>query len=414
MEEKNQNNLHVQDEISLVDIVKLFIRKLKVLIIVFLVAIIAGAAYGFDKTRDVNYFGTTIAFYVNPQKDENSDQESEYSIYGSYGENVMDNMVKLLSSELFAETLMLDAEGLPSNAMVEKVRASKGDEVANALAEKIATARQTLRNIEDKEEALNEASETLSRKKDEMYAKQTDVNNAWADLGRTGTPSRIASPSNDAQTTYNTIWDAYQLAIANYDTAVEQQTNAREELRTAKKTQRTAFDTALTQWRTDYSSYYAGELARYRWAASYSYKSPSDGSDSNYARSFFYINISVVNDVDFANEVRNKIIKYVPEFIEEIMPVPGGYLATSCQRITRNDYIVNTNAGYAKNTAIKYAILLAVISLVVACVIIVIVDRSDKRLRSVEQISDRFNIPVLGVIPNIHIVKDRTDKEDKE
>ena len=414
MEEKNQNKLHVQDEISLVDIVKLFIRKLKVLIIVFLVAIIAGAAYGFDKTRDVNYFGTTIAFYVNPQKDENSDQESEYSIYGSYGENVMDNMVKLLSSELFAETLMLDAEGLPSNAMVEKVRASKGDEVANALAEKIATARQTLRNIENKEEALNEVSETLSKKKDEMYAKQTDVNNAWADLGRTGTPSRIASPSNDAQTTYNTIWDAYQLAIANYDTAVEQQKNAREELRTAKKTQRTAFDTALTQWRTDYSSYYAGELARYRWAASYSYKSPSDGSDSNYARSFFYINISVVNDVDFANEVRNRIIKYVPEFIEEIMPVPGGYLATSCQRITRNDYIVNTNAGYAKNTAIKYAILLAVISLVVACVIIVIVDRSDKRLRSVEQISDRFNIPVLGVIPNIHIVKDRTDKEDKE
>lgn len=413
MEDKTQEKLQLQDEISLVDILRLFIRKMAVLVIVAILAIIAGASYGYIKTRDVNYFGTTIAFYVNPQKDENSDQESEYSIYGSYGENVMDNMVKLLSSELFAETLMLDKEGLPDANMIEKVRTSKGDEVANALAAKVETARNALHAIDSKEAELDAATDTLSEKKDAMYALQSDVNNAWADLGKFGTPSRIASPSNDKERTYNGIWDAYQLAIGAYDTAVEQQSIARENLLQAKKTQKSEFEDTLAQWRKDYSAYYAGELARYRYAASYSYKSPSDGSASNFARSFFYIYISVTNDETFANNVRSRIVEYVPMFIENIMPVPGGYLSTNCQRITRNDYIVNTNAGYARNTAIRYAILLAAVSVVIACVIIVIIDRSDKRLRAVEQITEKFNLPVLGVIPNIHIEKDK-NTEDNE
>ena len=413
MEDKTQEKLQLQDEISLVDILRLFIRKIGVLIIVAVIAIIAGASYGFIKTRDVNYFGTTIAFYVNPQKDENSDQESEYSIYGSYGENVMDNMVKLLSSELFAETLMLDKEGLPDANMLNKVRTSKGDAVADALAVKVETARNALHAIDSKEAELDAVTDTLNEKKDEMYALQADVNNAWADLGKTGTPSRIAIADTPEKTTYNSIWDSYQLAIDAYETAVEQQSIARENLLQAKKTQKAEFETALSQWRTDYSDYYAGELARFRYAASYSYKSPSDGSDSNFARSFFYIYISVTNDEAFANNVRSRIVEYVPLFIENIMPVPGGYLSTNCQRITRNDYIVNTNAGYARNTAIKYAILLAAISVIVACVIIVIIDRSDKRLRAVEQITEKFNLPVLGVIPNIHIEKEK-NTEDNE
>ena len=413
MEDKTQEKLQMQDEISLVDILRLFIRKLKIIIIVALVAIIAGASYGYVKTRDVNYFGTTVAFYVNPQKDENSDQESEYSIYGSYGENVMDNMVKLLSSELFAERLMLERNGLPSQSMVDKVRASKGDETANTLVEKMEKAEGELAKITSAEENLKIASSNLSQKRKDMSAKETEVKNTWIELGRTGTPSAITSPSTPEEHAYNALWTDYQNTIIAYNLASEAQTSAKDVLRLAMQEKNTVFDDMLNYWRSAYSAYYAGELSSYRWAASYSYKSPSDGSDSNFARSFFYVHISIVNNEDFANKVRAKIIDYVPDFIEEIMPVPGGYFATKCQRMTRTDYIANTNAGYAKNTAIKYAILLAVVAVVIACVIIVIVDRSDKRLRSVEQITEKFNLPVLGVIPNIHIVKDK-NTEDNE
>ena len=429
MEDKTQEKLQLQDEISLVDILRLFIRKIGILIIVAVLAIIAGASYGFIKTRDVNYFGTTIAFYVNPQKDENSDQESEYSIYGSYGENVMDNMVKLLSSELFAERLMLESNGLPSQKMVDKIRAdvnkfktdentmeeavAKANDTADTLLEKMEQAKVELENIKDAKDSLTKASSDLSQKRKNMSAKETEVKNAWVALGNTGTPSYIASPTKPEQQAYNALWMEYQETIIQYSNASEDQTAAKDALRLANQSKNEVFNDMLAYWREAYSTYYASELSSYRWAASYSYKSPSDGSDSNFARSFFYVYISVINNENFANTVRNRIINCVPAFIEEIMPVPGGYFATNCQRITYTDYIVNTNAGYARNTAIKYAILLAAISVIVACVIIVIIDRSDKRLRAVEQITEKFNLPVLGVIPNIHIEKDK-NTEDNE
>ena len=429
MEDKTQEKLQLQDEISLVDILRLFIRKIGILIIVAVLAIIAGASYGFIKTRDVNYFGTTIAFYVNPQKDENSDQESEYSIYGSYGENVMDNMVKLLSSELFAERLMLESNGLPSQKMVDKIRAdvnkfktdentmeeavAKANDTADTLLEKMEQAKVELENIKDAKDSLTKASSDLSQKRKNMSAKETEVKNAWVALGNTGTPSYIASPTKPEQQAYNALWMEYQETIIQYSNASEDQTAAKDALRLANQSKNEVFNDMLAYWREAYSTYYASELSSYRWAASYSYKSPSDGSDSNFARSFFYVYISVINNENFANTVRNRIINCVPAFIEEIMPVPGGYFATNCQRITYTDYIENTNAGYARNTAIKYAILLAAISVIVACVIIVIIDRSDKRLRAVEQITEKFNLPVLGVIPNIHIEKDK-NTEDNE
>lgn len=423
MEEKMQEKLQMQDEISLMDIIRLFIRKLKWIILVALIAVIAGASFGYLKTRDEHHFGATIAFYVNPQKDENSDQESEYSIYGSYGENVMDNMVKLLSSELFAETLMLDPQGLPDDAMIAKIRAhaNGGDAKADALMAKVTKARQTLDLIASKKTALDLASEDLSNARTAMYDVQTAVNNAWADLGKGGTPSRIIITTRPEEETYNSLWDDYQKSIIAYNTATQTQKDARSALIDARSQKSNAFDEALKQWRTDYSvcGYYGGELANYRWAATYSYRSPSDGSDMNFARSFFYVNISksgkdAVSTEAFAREFRERIIEYVPMFIEEIMPIPGGYLSTNCQRITRNDHVYTTNADYAKNTAIKYAILLAAVAVVITCVVIVIVDRSDKRLRSVEQITEKFNLPVLGVIPNIHIEKDKNTTEDKE
>ena len=81
------------------------------------------------------------------------------------------------------------------------------------------------------------------------------------------------------------------------------------------------------------------------------------------------------------------------------MPVPSGYKGTNCIRISRTDGVYRTNSDVAKPTAIKKGLLFGAAFFVVACVIVIFVDRSDKRLRSIEQITDIFNVPVLGVIP---------------
>jgi capsular polysaccharide biosynthesis protein len=119
------------------------------------------------------------------------------------------------------------------------------------------------------------------------------------------------------------------------------------------------------------------------------------------ARSFIYVNISVLNNEALAKEIYQKVIRVLPDFVETNMAVPAGYDGTNCQQITRNDGIRLTNDGLVSSTAIKYALILAFASLVVACVAIVVVDHSDKRVKNVEQITQIFNIPLLGVIPSI-------------
>ena len=91
----------------------------------------------------------------------------------------------------------------------------------------------------------------------------------------------------------------------------------------------------------------------------------------------------------------------VPEYVVENMAVPNDYEGTNCQRISRLDEINLTNPGYTTSEAIKYGILGAAAAFAIACVIIILIDRSDKRLRDHEVITKKFNVPVLGIVPTI-------------
>ena len=62
MEEK----VHSEEGLSLLDIVKLLLSKIKILFIVVLLAGILGGSYAIWKTYEINYWGTTVEFYVNP------------------------------------------------------------------------------------------------------------------------------------------------------------------------------------------------------------------------------------------------------------------------------------------------------------------------------------------------------------
>ena len=121
MEQQHQNG-QVEEGISLIDIVRLLLSKIKLLIVVVLIGGILGASFAVWRTIDINQFGTKVEFYVNPEKPEESTGSSagtaaggsQYGVYGAYGRHVMDNMIKLLSSDSFAEKLLLNGETLPS------------------------------------------------------------------------------------------------------------------------------------------------------------------------------------------------------------------------------------------------------------------------------------------------------------
>lgn len=393
-------NEQTSGEISLSDIFRLFLDKIKLLIIVILSAVIIGAGFGVLRTYDKKYYGTTIEFYVNPRLDRSSstDTESQYGVYGAYGKHVMDNMVKLLSSELFAEQLMLslDENGDPTG-LPKKI---DGQVDLNILIDEANAEQQAHEKaVEKVEKAIDE----LALANEELTKKSKALTQLWAEYRNSGDYEKLTSTPTKG------LFGDVDEAIDEFEAAekeVEQKKSQLDNLETAalksEADYEAATEKALKKWRSSYSNY-ASELQNFRSAVSYSfYDKKEDASDVDaLARSFIYVNISVLNNEALAKEIYQKVIRVLPDFVETNMAVPAGYDGTNCQQITRNDGIRLTNDGLVSSTAIKYAFILAFASLVVACVAIVVVDRSDKRVKNVEQITQIFNIPLLGVIPSI-------------
>lgn len=396
-------NAQTQDEISLVYIFKLLLSKFKLLIIVLLAGAIVGAGLGVLRTFNKKEYGTTIEFYVNPRLDKTSstEVESQYGVYGAYGRHVMDNMVKLLSSELFAEQLLLDeTTGLPKTGENADVDAK------TAIALKAKTDAETA--IVDAQEKLK----TLNKANTDYREATTEVNTLWQQyINRHPGQDFNSTPTKGKDDEVDKAIQKQEEAKGAVDEAKDALEKAEEGATDAKKQAEDAKEDALELWRDTYADY-AQKLDTVLESISYSYYDESTSENvSDLARSFIYVKIAVMNDETLAKDFYARIIKLVPEFVETNMAVPSGYDGTNCQRITRSDKVDRTNGDLLVKTAIKYGLLLAAASLVVACVVVIVIDRSDKRLRNVEQITETFNIPVLGVIPTIEKKEENSAEE---
>ena len=294
MEEKVQ----IEESINLLDIVKILVNKLLLLIMVGIISGFLGGVVAIAKTHNVNYWGTTVEFYVNPYKNADEDDSgnvgnsSQYGVYGAYGRHVMDNIVKLLSSESFSEFLI---DGVTESTEL-------GEEIISS----------PMHNIPQKM-GLNSKGERYMTNEYKNFLKK--VNSAVK---------------------FSYLEDDSEKADAN-----------------------------------------------------------------NLARSFIYVNISVSNDKEFAEELLKSVKNIVPWYVEKNMTIPADYDGTNCQKITVLEEIVLTNPGYTTKSVFKYSILFAAVAEVIACVLIVLIDRSDKRLRDYEMVMRTLDVPVLGVIPTI-------------
>ena len=395
-----EENKQKQNEVSILEIIRLLFRKIKWLILAVILGVALGGAWGYFRTTDVKVYGTEMQFYINPSKDKGSsvNSDSQYGVYGAYGKNVMNNMVELLSSQAFAETLLLDDDGLPSEDRLTAIN----DETLNTCVEEARIAIQTL---EDSSKQMKEVLSSLTKANDEYSKAQTELELLWADalvlnpsLGEKPTENPNISDSslkNEINTAIRKVNEANVTSLRlqrEYDALNKNNANLEEDANV--KTEE-----ALDLWRKKDGTY-AGKLNRVVRSVSYSYyDEKADVEADDLARSFIYVKISVTEDQAYASWLRTELIEEVPEYIEDKMPVPSGYNGTNCIRISRTDGVYRTNSDIAKPTAIKNGLLFGAAFFVVACVIVIFVDRSDKRLRSIEQITDIFNVPVLGVIP---------------
>lgn len=424
MEQQNQN-VQVEEGISLMDIIRLLLTKIKLLILVVLIGGIAGGMFAVWRTIDINYYGTKVEFYVNPEKPEESKGTSsgtaaggsQYGVYGAYGRHVMDNIVKLLGSDSFAEKLILNGSELPKKDILLSsnetiVIDGEKKSLNEVLNQAIDVAAPYVLAIEECEENYNNALSAKAKAVTAYNKADTDLDNEWRLLFQQGLVKKATFNEEEffsLPTPPAALADAYSKFVAAQNDVTKKTLdadNAEEAWKTAKREAQEPVETALEYWRM--SSNYSTELKFYKDAVSFDYlESDEDFEDANnLARSFIYVTISIQHSnheegMAIANKILDRVKTVVPDYISENMTVPDGYSGTNCQRITRTDDIHLTNPGYTRTEAIKYAFLVAAASAVVAAVIIIILDRSDKRLRDTEMVVRKFNVPLLGIVPTI-------------
>ncbi len=412
-QQQEVQEIQVEEGIDLVAIFKLLLSKIKILILAVVIGGLLGSGFAVWRTVNVNQYGTRVEFYVNPvkAKDALDDENGEYGVHGAYGKPVMDGIVKLLSSESFAERMILNGQDLPEKDVWVNNKAEK--EVALDLNTKIDAAAEKLTVLNAEKKELNDwmkKRETAKKELDEL----------WLDLYYDGTVKNATPNEQEYRATVapkeNVDGDKAQPVAKAYKawaTLDEQIEDKKEMLVPIQQETDGVLEVALEAWRQ--TAKYKEELARYSDALSFSYlKSDSASTISDEARSFIYVQIFVLNEVEFAEELLSRVKSIVPTYIEQKMTVPDGYSGTNCERITRTDDVRLTNPGYTSKQAIKYGILVAVLALAIACAVIILVDRTDKRLRDITIITKQFKLPVLGLIPTIEEIDGNVaDKKER-
>ncbi len=415
-----QKEVLVEEGIRIGDIFKLLLRKVKFIILAVLIGAVFGGTLAVWTTHDVKYYGTRVEFYVNPKKPtDGTNSDSQYGVYGAYGQHVMDNMIRLLSSESFTELMILNGKDLPEKGVW--IDESNPTEVAfeAELNEKIDLATTDLEyldsfkselEIKTKERAetylsytkatksLQEEWETLYKANDKLVTVMT------FDLDAFLRKIKVAYEA-DAQASkqYQTLYEVYEERASldeKLDDIDEEITALQTLCEDAQQVAAVSTDAALQIWRK--TAKYKTTLKKYGDALEFSYLNDDETDNANnLARSFVYVEVDVLNDEGFAETLLETVKTVVPTYVEANMTVPSGYTGTNCQRLTRTDDIRRTNDGYTSSQAVKYAILLGLVAAIAVCVVIVLIDRSDKRLRDPDFITKSFNVPVLGIIPTI-------------
>ena len=378
-----EENIRTQEEISLAEIFKILWRKVKVLIFALVIGAIFGGSLGVLTTFNEKYYGTTVEFYVNPKKDENQiNNESQYGVYGAYGRHVMDNMTKLLGSESFAEQLLLDDDGLPTKFLSDENRAEIDAKIAEA-GTPLAIKKSAVKTADDARTAMAEAQVVYNQKAKEWEAELQILVAGSATVVEIETAREQCL--GEAKRNLETAQDAKELAELAETKAIEDANTAVEAVR------------AL--WRE--TELYEELIITVTESINYRYYDEEETDVDDLARSFIYVNVSVLNDEELANDLFDQLLVMLPRYVEKNMAIPSGYIGTNCQRITRLNEVEQTNSGHMLKTAIKYALLFGAVSLVIASVVVIVIDRSNTRLRNYEATMEKFNVPVLGVIPTI-------------
>lgn len=351
---------NVQNEISLMDIVKMLVQKIKLLICITLIGGILGCAAGVVLNVNKRYYGTELSFYISERA---ADTE----------------ILSLLKSDSFSEQLLLDEHGLPVSGFSDSVHyttaLTKSLEAKNA-SKKIA-------ELEESLETLPEEVEIAKKMYEESLQAYTEAFNRWEVY--------ISSQNTNLDSTQQQRYqDALDVALGvkttkqkEYDEKNNELTKKKAELTAAKKAEKAAKEEwaaaaapILNEWRQD--KQVKAQIKKIKKSVSYFFANPKNGTSQLLA-----VNVSVLKDKAFAQTLFEALKAKVPEYVAEnihlestvVNGVQGEKKAVSVSFLSTFNEVERLNKLQTLKKAIIYAVVFALGAFVLGCVYVICADK---------------------------------------
>lgn len=344
-------------ELDLLDLLKILLAKIKLIICVALVAAILGGAFGFAFTLIGNHdFGTKIEFYITPDAPDSQ-------------------ILHLLSSERFAEKLMLDENGLPegsSGAEYEAALAAKLESKAADAA--YAEAKRASKNAPRELAAIQKKYEEKQKAYDDAYDMLSVYQSASDEIAKQ--PEHIEKMKK-YEAAVEAAKEEKTIAEKDFYAASQKALEATNNLEAAKEAaanaRKVADDLAeeiLKVWREQ--SQNKKKISMINESLKYDYieDSSSKNSDDNTNRQFLVVSISVEKDEQLANKLLDSLCDKLPAYVEENTDTDDSIEETECILISTAAEVEDLGKNSLVKEVIKYALISTIAALAVTCILV--------------------------------------------
>ena len=373
-------NVHDQHtELDLLDLLKILLAKVKLIVCIALVAAILGGAFGFAFTLIGNHdFGTRIEFYITP--------------------NAPDSQIlHLLSSERFAEKLLLDENGLPegsSGAEYDAALAAKLESKAADLA--LAEAKKASKSAPRELAAIQKTYEEKQRAYDDAYNLLSVYQSASDEIAKqpdhVEKMKKYEAAVEAAKAEKEIAEKAYYVASQKALEATNNLEAAKENASNARKLADDLAEEILKVWREQ--SQNKKKISKINQSLKYGYieDASTKNSENTANRQFLVVSISVEKDEQLANMLLDNLCDKLPAYVEENTDTQDSIEETECILISTAAEIEDLGKNSLVKEIIKYALISAIAALAVTCILVIWIGVKQDAIRRKDEYAENGDI----------------------
>ncbi len=351
-----KDNVQSNNELDLLDLLKILFSKMKLIICAALIAAIVGGVLGAAVTLIGNRdFGTQVEFYITPSSPDS-------------------HILHLLSSERFAEKLLLDENGLPENTSGEAYDAALEAKIAydaanKELAEAKKSSKEAPRELaviqktyEEKQKAYNDAYDLLA-----VYKGAGDE--VATQPGHREKLEQYEEAVAKAKTEKEEAEKAYYAASQKVLEINHKLEAAKEDATKAKKLSDELSETVLNAWRDQYGN--KEKISLINESITYNYIDVESGGSSNSeSRQFLVVNIKVQNDEELAKTLLDNMCETLPVYVEENSNDTDSDEEIECILISTAAEVENLAKNNLVKVVVKFALIATVAVLAITCILV--------------------------------------------